>query len=219
MHKHTEPDPARTPPASIEDYWNGHYGQRSQIWSGNVNPLLAREAQRLAVGRALDLGCGEGGDAVWLARQGWHVTAVDVSSTALDRGRAAAESAGVSALIEWQQHDLGRSFPAGEFDLVSAQFLQSPVELDRETILGRAAAAVAPGGSLLVVGHAAFPPWSKMAGSDVRLPTADEVLASMRLDPHSWHTVLCRVESREATGPDGLEATLYDSVVLVQRVS
>lgn len=123
------------------------------MWSGRVNPILAREASILTPGTALDLGCGEGADAIWLAQAGWRVTAIDVSTTALERAHEHATEAGVGDRIQCQHHDLAVSFPAGSFDLVSAQFLHSPIEMPRGEILRRAAAAVAPGGSLLVVGH------------------------------------------------------------------
>jgi SAM-dependent methyltransferase len=141
-----------------EDYWNGRYNEWAAMWSGRVNPILAREASILTPGTALDLGCGEGGDAIWLAHSGWKVTAVDVSTTALDRAHNHAAAAGVGENIQWQHQDLAEGFPSGEFDLVSAQFLHSPIEMPRGEILRRAAAAVAPGGSLLVVGHFGAPP-------------------------------------------------------------
>ncbi|QWT24133.1 class I SAM-dependent methyltransferase [Subtercola sp. PAMC28395] len=222
MHEHSESSHAETvaaQPNNPQEFWEGHYGQRDQIWSGNPNPLLVREAERLPAGRALDLGCGEGADAVWLATQGWQVTAVDVSSTALERGRAAAVRASVDELIDWQQHDLGESFPDAEFDLVSAQFLQSPIPLDRERILQKALDSLAPGGSLLIVGHAEFPPWSKMAHAGEPLPSAQEVLDSLHLDPRGWVTKLCSEEPRSVVGPDGNRVTLVDSVVMVTRAT
>nr|MCW1958060.1 methyltransferase domain-containing protein [Mycobacterium sp.] len=131
--------------------WEDHYSARPQVWSGRVNAQLADIAPRLGGTTALDLGCGEGADAIWLAEQGWRVVAVDVSGTALSRARAAAASRGVAEHIDFQQHDLTRGFPDGSFDLVSAQFLHSTVDMDRTAILRRAAAAVSPGGALLIV--------------------------------------------------------------------
>jgi SAM-dependent methyltransferase len=154
-----ESNAAEAPDSSTaENYWNGRYREWAAMWSGRVNPILAREASILAPGTALDLGCGEGADAIWLANAGWTVTAIDVSTTALDRAREHAAAAGVGERIDWQHQDLAEGFPSGEFDLVSAQFLHSPIEMPRGEILRRAAAAVAPGGSLLVVGHFGTPP-------------------------------------------------------------
>ena len=148
------------PDVDAVTFWNNRYGERDRIWSGRVNPILAREASTLTPGTALDLGCGEGADAIWLAAAGWQVTAVDVAETALARAREHATAAGVADRIVWEQHDLAKSFPAGSFDLVSAQFLHSPVEMPRGEILRTAAAAIASGGSLLVVGHYGMPPGS-----------------------------------------------------------
>ena len=200
--------------------WEEHYGAKPQVWSGRVNARLAEVAATLTPGRALDLGCGEGADAIWLAEQGWTVVAVDVSTTALARGRAAAQQRGVAARIDFEQHDLDGGFPAGRFDLVSAQFLHSPVERDRAAILRRAAAAVAPGGTLLIVDHAAAPPWSSRMHDHV-FATADAVLAGLELDLESghagWRPVQVGTVEREVTGPDGRQATLTDSVIRIVR--
>jgi SAM-dependent methyltransferase len=145
---------------SDEEFWDARYGQSDQIWSGNPNTVLVREVTGLEPGRALDLGCGEGADAIWLAQQGWRVTATDISGVALDRAARHAVAAGVADRVDWQRHDLGASFPDGAFDLVSAQFLHSLGDMPREKILRTAASAVAPAGVLLVVGHAGPPPGS-----------------------------------------------------------
>lgn len=152
--------------ASAEEYWDERYGGTERIWSGRPNVALVREVTGLAPGTALDLGCGEGGDAIWLAGQGWQVVGTDVSRRALERAAGHAEQAGVADRVEWRRHDLAVDFPAGRFDLVSAHFLHSPVEMPREAILRSAAAAVAPGGVLLVVGHAGWP-----AGEEPRTST------------------------------------------------
>ena len=112
-----------------ERFWEDHYRRRERVWSGRANPVLVDVVGSLPPGTALDLGCGEGGDAIWLARQGWRVSAVDVSATALRRAAAYAATAGVADRIDFQQHDLARTFPAGAFNLVPTQYLQSPVEL------------------------------------------------------------------------------------------
>lgn len=94
-------------------FWEQMYGERDQVWSGKVNVPLAREVDGVAPGRALDLGCGEGADAIWLAEQGWTVTAVDISATALDRGRAEAQRRGLD--VDFRQHDLAEGVPDGPF--------------------------------------------------------------------------------------------------------
>ncbi len=110
-------------------FWDDLYGERAQRWSGKVNAPLEQRAADLPPGRALDLGCGEGADALWLAAHGWAVTAVDISATALDRARAEAGRRGLA--VDWQRLDLTESLPGGPYDLVSAQFLQSPVAFAR----------------------------------------------------------------------------------------
>lgn len=105
-------------------------------------------------GTALDPGCGEGGDVISLVRLGWRVTAVDVSPTALERGSALADRAGVEDHIEFEQHDLTETLPAASFDLVSAGYFHCSMEVARERVLHRASGTVAPGGLLLVVDHA-----------------------------------------------------------------
>lgn len=116
------------------------------------NRTLTNAAGGLPVGRALDAGCGEGSDALWLARQGWTVEAVDFVATALERGRARAEELGVGARIEWREADLSQwTPPVGAYDLVAAHYLHGIA--DRDGLFRRLAAAVRPGGTLLIVGH------------------------------------------------------------------
>jgi SAM-dependent methyltransferase len=199
-------------------FWDELYGRRDRYWSGRANPLLVEVAGPLPAGRALDLGCGEGGDAIWLAGRGWRVTAVDVSATALDRAAGHAAEAGVAARIDFQRHDLAHTFPPGGFDLVSAQYLQSPLEFPRERVLRAAAAAVAPGGLLLVVEHGAVPPWGRSSHPHVRFPSPEETLAALALRPGEWRTARLDTPHRQATGPDGETATLIDHVVAVRRL-
>ena len=198
--------------------WEEHYGERERVWSGRVNARLAEVAAALTPGRALDVGCGEGADAVWLAEHGWQVTAVDISQTALDRAAAEAGVRGVA--VDFQLHDLTESFPDGVFDLVSAQFLHSTVPMDRAKLLRRAADAVAPGGTLLIVDHAAAPPWvSKMHQHHHEFPSADDVLASLNLDAAQWDRIRVEAVERETVGPDGQHAVLTDNVMVLRHRS
>jgi SAM-dependent methyltransferase len=201
-----------------EQFWEEHYRAHERRWSGRPNPVLVDVAGSLPAGTALDLGCGEGGDAIWLAGLGWQVTAVDVSVTALDRASTQATKVGVEGLIDFQQHDLANTFPVGAFDLVSAQYLQSPIEFPRERVLQAAARAVAPGGLLLVVTHASAPSWS-WAHPKTRFPTPEEALAALELDPKPWRTERLGAPERQATSPNGESGTVTDNVIALRRLT
>ncbi len=198
-----------------ERFWEERYQQKDRIWSGRVNPVMAEIVEPLEPGRALDLGCGEGGDAVWLAGRGWRVTGVDISATALERAAAHVAEAGLAGAVTFERHDLAHGFPEGEFDLVSAQFLQSPIEFPHDQVLRRAAAAVAPGGLLLIVEHGAAPPWSGHAHTE--FPTVEETLEALRLDPARWTVERADSPRRPATGPDGTTGVLVDNVIAARR--
>ncbi|WP_327379625.1 MULTISPECIES: class I SAM-dependent methyltransferase [unclassified Streptomyces] len=200
------------------EMWDDRYRESDRIWSGNPNVILVREVEGLTPGRALDLGCGEGADAVWLARFGWTVTATDISRVALERAAVHAADAGVADRIDWQWHDLGASFPEGEYDLVSAQFLHSMGDLPRERILRQAASVVAPGGVLLVVGHAGFPSWEH-DHPDMELPTTDEVLASLELPEGEWEVLLSEEHERIQNDPEGNPTTRTDNALKLRRVA
>ncbi|HET9718559.1 MAG TPA: class I SAM-dependent methyltransferase [Solirubrobacteraceae bacterium] len=131
--------------------WDRRYAEADYIWTATPNRFLVQEAAELAPGRALDLACGEGRNAVWLAERGWQVTGVDFSEVALDKARRMAEDRGVSG--EWIASDLvGYTPEPHAYDLVLVFYLQIP-EDERRAALRRAAEALAPGGTLLVVAH------------------------------------------------------------------
>ena len=208
--------------SEVEQFWEQHYGAAERVWSGRANATLVDVVQDLPPGTALDLGCGEGGDAVWLALRGWQVTAVDVSPTALRRATEHAEDAGVADRVRTERHDLGVGFPDGAYDLVSAAFLHSPagVELPRGAVLRRAASAVAPGGVLVVVGHATPPSWApREHAAHVDLPSPQEVLDALQLPEQDWRTERLELVERTATGPHGQTGTLEDSLVVVRRLT
>ncbi|MGW5722357.1 SAM-dependent methyltransferase [Amycolatopsis sp. NPDC003865] len=134
-----------------QEFWEEMY-QRDEhrIWSGNVNANLSSEVEGLASGRALDLGCGEGGDAIWLAKRGWTVDGADISTVALARAEEAGREAGVT--VRWLHKNILEWQPEESYDLISAQYMHLPPDLRRD-VFTAAAAAIRPGGSLLVVGH------------------------------------------------------------------
>ena len=209
-------EPAGTP---SERFWEAHYGAHERVWSGRANAHLVDIAGNRPPGSALDLGCAEGADAIWLAGRGWRVTAVDVSATALQRASTHAVEAGVEDRIVFQRHDLAHTFPTGVYDLVSAQYLQSPVEFPRDRVLQAAARSVAPGGLLLVVTHASIAPWSWNQDPDTRFPTPDEELAALTLSPNQWRTEMAAAPARQAIGPGGQSATVIDNVIAVRRIT
>lgn len=204
--------------SQAEQFWEDHYRQHERVWSGRANPVLVDVAGSLPPSTVLDLGCGEGGDAIWLAGLGWRVTAIDVSATALERASIHAATASVEDRIDFQQHDLVHTFPAGAFDLVSAQYLHSPVEFPRDRVLQAAARAVAPGGLLLVVAHASVPPWS-WAEPDTRFPAPEEALSALDLSSEQWHTERLGAPERQAIGPNGESVAVTDNVIAVRRLA
>ena len=136
---------------SRREHWDERHAAGAPIESPDPDPTLIHEIGGLRPGRALDLGTGDGRNAVWLASHGWSVTAVDFSSVALDRGRASARARGVD--IEWELADLLEWVPPTRgFDLVALFFIHLPPD-ERQAVYARAAAAVAPGGTLLIVAH------------------------------------------------------------------
>lgn len=133
------------------DDWNRRYEGADLVWTAEPNRFLVEQTAGLRPGKALDLGCGEGRNAVWLAEQGWDVTGVDFSDVALQKAQDLAGSRGVEA--EWVEADLREYVPEpGMFDLVAVVYIHVPAD-ERRTMLRRAAGAVAPGGSLVVIGH------------------------------------------------------------------
>jgi SAM-dependent methyltransferase len=193
-------------------FWEQFYGEREQVWSGKPNAVLVEEVDSMAAGSALDLGCGEGADSIWLAGRGWRVTGTDISQVALGRAAAHAEEAGVGDRVTWERHDFSRSIPTGPFDLVSAHFLHSPVDDPRDAALRAAADAVAPGGTLLVVSHEAVP-WHP----EIEFPTPQQVLDSLGIDPDEWEVERLASRPRRGRTPDGDEVDVSDSVVRLRR--
>ncbi|QNE17401.1 class I SAM-dependent methyltransferase [Kribbella qitaiheensis] len=197
-------------------FWDKHY-QPLRTWGARANPLLVETAEPLSTGAALDLGCGAGGDAIWLAQHGWRVTAVDISTTAVEEVLENARAQGLADQVTTEQHDLTRTFPDGRFDLISAQYLQSPFALERSQLLRTAAAALRPGGLLLIVDHGSIAPWSWNQDPDIHFPTPTEIAAGLDLDPGQWPVLRADSPRREATGPGGQTATVTDNVLVVQR--
>jgi SAM-dependent methyltransferase len=199
-------------------FWDRRYSESTSVWSGNPNPHLVSDASALAPGRALDIGSGEGADAMWLARRGWSVTAVDISSVALARAAGiAAADPGSAARISWAQHDVTAWTPEeGAFELVSAQFMHLPPE-PRERLFRGLAAAVAPGGTLLIVAH--HPSDLDTSIQRPRVPelfyTAEQLVAT--LDGAEWEIVAADARPRPVADAAGEAVTAHDTVLNARR--
>lgn len=217
MSEHANEPASPVDPAA---FWEERYAGSDRVWSGRVNAVPAEVAATLEPGAALDLGCGEGGDAVWLTEHGWTVTGVDIAPTALARGTAAARGRGLGPdRIRFIEADLNGFETDDRYDLVAASYLHSPATLDRMAVLRQAGTFVATGGHLLITSHAAPPPWAKQLLHDhhVELLPPDEDLAQLAFDPQTWEVELCEIRRHEVTAPDGSAAMLDDGVILLRR--
>ena len=202
-----------------ETFWNQRYRSATTLWSGRPNQYLVSEASQLRPGTALDVGCGEGADALWLAGRGWRVTGTDLSTVALERGARHAAQAGpeIAARIDWVQADLTGWDPgADRYDLVSSQYLHLPPDA-REVLFRSLAAAVAPGGTLLIVGH-----HPSDLQTTMRRPPMPELFftgedITAQLDPRDWQVIRDDAPPRSAADPDGRPVTIRDTVFRARR--
>lgn len=203
------------------DFWNERYSGHEQVWSGHVNAVLATEVDRLPPGRALDVGCGEGGDALWLAERGWRVDGIDVSSVAIERAARRAESVGLSERTSFETRDLlAWSPPVATYDLVSAAFIHLDGDRRRE-VYAALAEAVAPGGRLLVLAHhpsdAAVVP--RPPFPDLYF-TAEDLAADLEAhQPGGWEIVVADARPRTGHHPETkADVTLHDTVLHARRL-
>jgi SAM-dependent methyltransferase len=231
---HAADNTAHTPPDGVPDSvaaWEERYsGSEDPVWSGNPNEALVATVGDMAPGRVLDVGCGEGADVIWLAEHGWDATGIDLSTTAIDRARRAAEERGARAdfavadVSTWGPENGDRR---GGFDLVTGFFLHTRLPDTREELLTRVAAHVAPGGALLLVSHATMPPWA--AEHDEKFehgmehhhepvsPNGDFALL-IGASPDRWEIELAETRTRQVTSPEGEPAELEDAVLLARRI-
>ncbi|PVZ12941.1 SAM-dependent methyltransferase [Actinomycetospora cinnamomea] len=203
---------------STAAFWDERYGATERVWSGEPNAVLVQEVADLAPGAALDVGSGEGGDAVWLAHRGWRVTAIDVSRVGLERVAARAQAEGVADRVTTVPVDLFAEAVPGEHDLVTMHFMQLP-GADRPRLYRAVAGAVAPGGTLLIVGHdpEGMPPEAGQHHPADMFATAEEVVGELGDALEGWTVVVAERRGRDAVQPDGRPRFLYDAVLRARR--
>ena len=196
------------------EFWEQHYRTLDPTWGTSPNEATVETITKLftGVGTALELGAGHGGDALWLARRGWTVTALDVAQTALDRIAAHAAEHEVSDRVRTIRRDAAtQPLPDGPFDLVFGSFFYAP---GRDDVWRRAAATVKPGGALVVVDHGSSAPWSW--NPTHAHPTPEQVAGALALGP-AWDAEILDNRSRLATGPGGQRAEVTDTIVALRR--
>jgi len=202
-----------------KDYWESHWQQANGPAPGREivpSPYLAREISSLAPGTALDAGCGEGAEAIWLATKGWHVTAADISAEALSRASERAAKGGAApAHVRWLEVDLSAWEPGTQFDLVTTHYAHPA--MSQLAFYERISGWVAPGGTLLIVGHlhtSATPEHGHNPPEDVSV-TALSITAG--LDATRWDIVTADEPIRTLTDRDGRAVRLDDVVVRATR--
>lgn len=203
--------------ASARDFWERRYAGGPPAEAPRPNARLVEIATLLSPGDALDLGCGGGGDTLWLAERGWQVTAVDLAEAAVHRVTALAAEHRLQDRVTAIQQDLTTGFPHGSFDLVSAHYLHSPYDLLRTQTLRAAAHALRAGGWLVVVDHGSTMPGAPPQAAGPPHPTPTEVAEELALDSEEWQVLRVDRSTRVAEGPDGQVATVLDHVLVIER--
>lgn len=198
--------------------WEERYASVDRLWSGRPNDWLPQLAADWAPGRALDLGCGEGDDALWLAARGWDVTGVDLSATAIGRMLDGARAAGVEGRVHGVVLDLvADPLPAGPFDLVTSFYVHggpSPESIQLPALLAEAASRVAPGGRLLVAVHCVNPPWHRHCALTYGPGALREEIGEAVV---GWGTVVCEERWRDVLSREGESGRRSDAVLCLRR--
>jgi SAM-dependent methyltransferase len=202
-----------TTPAYDQDFWEQLWARTLREHADGIarrapNAHLIAETSALTPGRALDAGCGHGSETLWLAARGWQVTAVDFSAAALRYGRSAAESAGaqIAARVAWVEADLGSWTPqTAHFDLVASLYVNMADSVAK--MVQRMAAAVTPGGTLLLVGHQPIDPATGEATPAAGQQQVSVSAAVAALDPAEWEIVVAEDRVRAAAG-SGVDAVI-----------
>ncbi len=195
--------------------WDAMYDRRDRVFSGDPNGVLVTETAGLPPGRALDAGCGEGADALWLARRGWQVTAADVSGVALRRAAATAP-ADIRDRVSWVRTDLlATPPPAGAFDLVSVHYFPL-VRRPGHAALRGLLDAVAPGGTLLFATHALadLPPRSREGPAPADHYQPGDIAPLL---DSTWNVLVNETRPRTTPAPAGTNHA-HDAVLRARRM-
>lgn len=203
---------------SKRQLWNERYASKELLWSTGPNELFAREIQNLKPGTALDVGCGEGRNALWLAEQGWQVTAIDFSDTAIDKARQIAKKRGVT--VNWIIEDVA-TYPltTGAYDLVAILYLHTS-RTERERWLPNVVRAIRAGGTFVYIGHDLSNIENGVGGpqNPELLPPVTEITDAMP----GFQIETARVIQRPVTNDPGhskvLHGTALDSFVRAKRL-
>jgi 2-polyprenyl-3-methyl-5-hydroxy-6-metoxy-1,4-benzoquinol methylase len=196
--------------------WDERYSGEAKIWSGNPNVQLVAEVSALTPGTALDVGCGEGGDVIWLAQRGWRATGADFSANGLARAARHAEEAGVADRTDWWQVD-ARTFSADgrSYDLVTSHFLHPP-DAGMAEVTRRLSEAVAAGGQLLIVGHAPSEAFTHLtAGHRRAMFLAEDLLPGLS---DGFQALVVEQRPRTMTR-EGVTVDVHDSTLLARRTT
>lgn len=200
--------------SEAERFWDDVY-RRGPAEGGKPHPYLVEALNGAEAGTALDLGCGDGANAIWLASNGWTVTGVDISQVALDKAAARAARAGVDSRVHWERADVRDWSRREAFDLVAELFVHTASDVDRSSIRARAAECVRPGGTLLVIAHYTLAPWVRNPNTS-GLPSAGEIVADLALSEPEW-TIRRADQIPRLVRHQGIEATVLDAVVHAVR--
>lgn len=204
------------------EYWDRIWrGERAaSMGTGEPNPHLIQQVGDLEPGTALEAGCGAGAEAVWLAARGWQVTAADIAEAALERAAERATASGVAERVRWVQADLSSWQPDTRYDLVTTHYAHPA--MPQLEFYDRIASWVAPGGTLLIVGHLHHDATgddghghAREHGGDGPPASASATAAAItaRLDPAEWEVVTAQESHRTVSGPGGHETAIHDVVV------
>lgn len=206
---------------SPQESWNNLYSEKEKVWSGKPNQTLVSLIAHLTPTTVLDLGCGEGGDVIWLAQQGWDAAGIDISDIAIERARSMAQKIGVGA--QFIAADLAHWRTEQTFDLVVSSFMQSHFDdLDRIGIFHQALELLNVGGELISISHAGMPSFIK--DDDPRkhfaqsLPNPLEEAQAITLNDSRFEIKLAEKRARLVVSPEGEEGTIDDGVMAICRI-